>query len=234
MMEPKLIYIPEPQLTFGYNQKMEDPRDGLTLFGPYSRDLYYGQINIGVIGPEKQRKYIVDYLKLIHQPVISTEADISRPYFPGLEAALGIYINFATLQQIDVDIKKIEEYLKYTDSYQRVFNLSNLYADPLNKYAVQEQAPVSVWFVVIPDDIYRFSRPKSKIEKAGDNIMIGLSNKERKSNQPFLFEDLNELKEAYEFEINFHNQLKAKLLNPTCNLNPTKLVLSWVGWFQVP
>jgi len=212
MMEPKLIYIPEPQLTFGYDQKMEDPRDGLTLFGPYSKDLYSGQVNIGVIGPEKQRKYVIDYLKSIHQPVISSDPDIARPYFPGLEAALGIYINFSAVQQIDIDNNKIEEYLKYTDSYQRVFNLSNLYADPLNKYAVQEQAPVSVWFVAISDDIYRFSRPKSKIEKADDNIKVGLSNKERKSNQPFLFEELNDLKEAYEFEVNFHNQLKAKLL----------------------
>src|SRR5687768_14594479 len=115
MKEPKLIYIPEPQLTFGYNQKMEDPRDGLTLFGPYSRDLYSGQINIGVIGPEKQSNYVIDYLKKIHQPVISSEPDVARPYFPGLEAALGIYINFPSLQQIDIDIKKIGEYLKYTD-----------------------------------------------------------------------------------------------------------------------
>ena len=213
MIEPKLIYIPEPLLTFGYNQKMEDPRDGLTLFGPYSRDLYSGQINIGIIGPEKQRKYVIDYLKSIHQPVISSKPDIARPYFPGLEAALGIFVNFSAIQQIDVDSKKIEEYLKYTDSYQRVFNLSNLYAEPLNKYAVQEQAPISVWFVAIPDDIYRFSRPKSKIEKADDNIKIGLSSKDRKSNQPFLFGELNELKEAYDFEVNFHNQLKAKLLS---------------------
>ena len=29
----------------------------------------------------------------------------------------------------------------------------------------------------------------------------------------FLFDEYNELREAYEFEINFHNQLKAKLLN---------------------
>ena len=212
-MEPNLIYLPEPQLTFGYNQKMEDPRDGLTLFGPYSRSLYSGQINVGIIGPEKQRNYVVEYLKLIHKPVVSTEPDIARPYFPGLEAALGVYINFSAVQYIDVDIKKIEEYLKYTDSYQRVFNLSNLYSDPLNKYAVQEDAPVDVWFVVIPDDVYKFSRPKSKIEKAPDNIKIGLSSKERRSTQQFLFDELNELKEAYEFEVNFHNQLKAKLLD---------------------
>jgi hypothetical protein len=55
MKEPKLIYIPEPKLTFGFGQKMEDPRDGLTLFGPYSKDQYSGQVNVGVIGPKIQR-----------------------------------------------------------------------------------------------------------------------------------------------------------------------------------
>lgn len=212
MTEPQLIYLPEPKLTFGYQQKMEDPRDGLTLFGPFSKDQYSGQVNVGIIGPKTQREYVINYLKSIHKPIISKVPDLARPYFPGLEAAFGIFINFASLQQIDVDRKKIDEYLKYTDSHQRVHNLSNLYAEPLNKFANQEQAPVSVWFVAIPDDIYKFSRPKSKIEKAEDNIKTGLSGKERKSNQGFLFDELTELKEAYQFEVNFHNQLKAKVL----------------------
>lgn len=30
----QLVKLPEPALLFGYNQSMEDPRDGLTLFGP--------------------------------------------------------------------------------------------------------------------------------------------------------------------------------------------------------
>lgn len=34
MFKQKLIHIPEPKLTFGYNQKLSDPRDGITLFGP--------------------------------------------------------------------------------------------------------------------------------------------------------------------------------------------------------
>ena len=213
MIEPQLIHIPEPLLTFGYNQKMEDPRDGLALFGPYSRNQYSGQINIGIIGPKPQREYVLEYLKSIHQPVIGADRDVARPYFPGFEAAFGVFINFNSIQQIDVDINKINEYLKYTDSHQRVFHLCNLFAGPLNQYANQEQAPVSVWFVAITDDIFRFGRPKSKISKADDNIKIGLTNKERKINANFLFDDMNELKEAYQFEVNFHNQLKAKLLS---------------------
>jgi len=40
-----------------------------------------------------------------------------------------------------------------------------------------------------------------------------LKKSERNSDQAFLFDELNELQGAYDFEINFHNQLKAKLLS---------------------
>jgi len=213
MNEPRLIFIKEPQLTFGYFQKMEDPRDGLTLFGPYTKTTNSGQLNIGIIGPDNQRRALLEYLKKIHQPIISTVTDVARPFFPGLEAAFGVYINFDAVQQISVDESQILEYLKYTDKHQRVHNLSNLYADKLHKYSNEEHSPVSVWFVAIPDEIYRYGRPKSVIPNSADNVRKGLTTKERKSGQTFLFDDMNLLKEAYNFEVNFHNQLKAKLLS---------------------
>jgi len=35
-MNNNLIYFDEPKLAFGYDQTSEDPRDGLSLFGPYA------------------------------------------------------------------------------------------------------------------------------------------------------------------------------------------------------
>ena len=45
----KLIRLAEPTLLFNYGQAMEDPRDGLTLFGPLDKGRPYG-IRVGVIG----------------------------------------------------------------------------------------------------------------------------------------------------------------------------------------
>lgn len=213
MIEPKLIYIAEPKLTFGHGQKMEDPRDGLTLFGAYSKNVHIGQISVGIIGPKEQRKYVKAYLKRLHQPVIAENADIARPYFPGLEAAFDIFINVDAIQEIDVSRENIDEFLRYTDGHQRVFNLTNLFAKKLKRYLNEEHTPVTVWFIAIPDAIYQFGRPKSKIPRAADNKYIGLRKSDRNTNRPFLFDEMNELNEAYDYEINFHNQLKAKLLN---------------------
>lgn len=213
MKEPVLFHIPEPKLTFGYDQRMSDPRDGITLFGPYTRKKLTGQINIGVIGPEGARTFFTDYLRRIHRPIFSTVQDAARPYFPGLEAAFGIFVNFENLRQIEVPQEDIEKYLKYADGHQRVHNLSNLYINRLIRYSKQEEAPITVWFIIIPDDVYTYGRPKISIPASKEKVNIGLSKHDRDSKDGFLFKEMNELKEAYEFEVNFHNQIKAKLLD---------------------
>ena len=44
-----LLHLPEPKLLFRYGQALEDPRDGLTLFGPLDEISPYG-IRAAVIG----------------------------------------------------------------------------------------------------------------------------------------------------------------------------------------
>lgn len=209
---PKLKHIQETKLTFGYGQKLQDPRDGLTLFGPFSRNKFKGQVTVGIIGPQNQRQYVREYLQKIHKPVYPLKPDRARPYFPGLETTFGICINFDNLVEIDVSNADIEKYLKYTDGHQRVHNLTNLYALPLEKHKNEEEIPVMVWFVAIPDSVYLYGRPNSKIPSSTDNVKIGLKKDVITSGQFFLFEEDNKLREAYEYEIDFHNQLKAKLL----------------------
>lgn len=213
LLEPELGFIVEPQLSFGYNQKTADPRDGLMLFGPFDREKIKGQVNIGIIGCVKQRAYLKAYLKKLHAPVLNNGSDIARPFFPGIESALGIHVNFENIVEIDVSEDEVNKFLRYTDGHQRVYNLSNLYANELIKYSREEDRPVTVWFVIIQDDIFKFGRPKSKLPKSTENIRMGLKQNERNRSAPFLFNDMTALQDAYEFEINFHNQIKAKLLN---------------------
>ena len=207
-----LFHLSEPKLTFGYGQKLGDPRDGLTLFGPFSRDKLMGQLNVGVIGPSIQREGLKKYLRSLHKPIFADKLDIARPYFPGLEAAFGVFINFENLKEIEVPITEINDSLKYSDAHQRIHNLCNLFSQKLIKYQKQEDMSVTIWFVAIPDDIYVYGRPKSRIPKSQLNVRSRLSRKEKQSTQIFIFDEMNQLREAYNFEANFHNQLKAMLL----------------------
>lgn len=202
--------IDEPLLTFGHHQKTIDPRDGLTLFGPFTRDKI-NYCSIGIIGTSEGRQRVIRWLERIQKPIFSKDGDIARPYFPGLEAAFEFEINFDAIVQLDVDKAQIDTYLKYSDSYQRVHNLSNCYVEQLLRYIKEEETPVLVWFVVIPDDIYTYGRPKSVIPKSEGNIGIGIKGKYSRTT-PSLFSEYTVLQEAYKYEINFHNQLKTKLL----------------------
>ena len=215
MIIPELTHIEEPSLTFGYKQKSCDPRDGLMLFGPNSRNKLSGQISIGIIGPKELREVLFHYLKRIHYPIINEDKSIARPSFPGIQTVFDIHINFDSIPQIEIDREEINKYIKYADNYQRVHNLVNLYTDKLKAYIRQEEVPVNVWMVIIPEVIFQYGRPNSRIPSSDDNVKTGLKPKDRKSQQLNLFfqEEINELKEAYEFEVNFHNQLKAKLLD---------------------
>src|SRR6056297_1327657 len=200
MIEPEMIHIPEPKLSFGYNQKISDPRDGLTLFGPYTKKKISGQINVGVIGPNNLRLKLIEFLKKIHSSVKSNNDDFARPDFPGLNATFGIHINFDNLQQIEVPQDEIDKYLHYTDNHQRVHNLTNLFSDKLIDFTNKEEVPVTVWFVIIPEDIFRFGRPNSRIPKSDKNITVGLKKKDRDSKQLSMFfqEEKDALREAYQ------------------------------------
>lgn len=215
MIEPILTYIPEPLLSFGNGQTAIDPRDGLMLFGPFDKRKVKGSKNIGIIGPEKLRGKMKEYLKKIHSPIINSDRTIARPNFPGLETIFGISVNFDNIIEINVNENEIKNFLKYTDAHQRVHNLVNLYVEPLLKYSENEEMPVDVWFVVIPEDIFIYGRPKSRIPKSKENVTISLNKSERNPTMEDLFfqEENDLLREAYKFEVNFHNQLKAKILN---------------------
>lgn len=216
MIEPIIKYIAEPNLTFGNNQKATDPRDGLMLFGPFDCKKVNGCITLGIIGPLSARKAMISYLKKLHSPILPLKDPKKHPMFPGIESVMGISINFDNIQQINIDGKEIEEALKYTDSHIRINKLVNLYVEPLVSFGKEEEMPVNLWMVVIPESIFTYGRPKSRIKNADNNIKTKISKDLLNPLQQNLFPEFQEIddkiREAYSFEVNFHNQLKARLL----------------------
>lgn len=211
-MKPELIHLKEVNLEFGNEQKCTDPRDGITLFGVFKKAV---SSSIGIIGTREGIMRCKKWLQSISEPVLSDNEDIARPFFPGIQAAYQLDLNLEEIPSIIVNDKEISKYLRYTDRHQRNHNLTNLYSNPLITYQNEGETPVHTWIVMIPDDIWRFGRPKSNIPKSDDNIKIKIKSKyERNDSVQLLFgNDKNaDLRLAYKFEPNFHNQLKAKLL----------------------
>lgn len=209
----ELRHINEPFLLFNYNQKVTDPRDGLTLFGPYTKNKI-NNFSIGLIGTTygivKMKKWIEKFLK----PMIPLKKDYAKPFYPGFESIFGVTINLNSTIEIAIDEAKLKEYYRYSDAHVRVANLVDLYVDSLVEYKTDDdRPPVNLWFVIIPDEVYQHGRMKSKA--SGDPIKIGIKNKYDRENKG-LFDDLDtdyaKLKESYNYDNHFHNQLKLKLL----------------------
>lgn len=216
MIEPILKYISEPYLTFGNDQKAIDPRDGLMLFGPFDSKKVSGSVTLGIVGPIQARKKMTNYLRELHGQVLPIKDSQKHPIFPGLESTMGISVNFESIQQLNVDDDEIEATLKYTDSHIRIHKLVNLYVEPLVSYSKEEEMPVNLWMVVIPEAIFTYGRPNSKIKNSENNIKAKIPkdilNRFSQNLFPEYQEEDEKIRYAYSFETNFHNQLKARLL----------------------
>ncbi len=213
---PKILTISEPKLLFNYEQATEDPRDGLTLFGPLERGKPYG-IRFAVVGTPDGIRRFRQWLVSIQLPM-GNPADCARPTFPGFEAAFGIPWKPAPQFEIAVDEAELHRRINYSDAHHRVYKAVDLYEDAIVKTFTSEDSPVDLWFIIVPDDVYRNCRPKStvsagsRIDSCGDLSDREVADAARGQQLMFGNDLAVELSKAYEFEVNFHNQLKARLL----------------------
>src|SRR5690606_32860394 len=87
-----------------------------------------------------------------------------------------------------------------------------------------EDAKADVWFVVIPDEIYKYCRPQSSLPKelviTRKTTTRGNAHKMLKQGTS-LFPDINIANEPYKYDAHFHNQLKARLLGKSI---PTQIL----------
>lgn len=208
-----LYHINEPSLLFNFNQRMIDPRDGLLLFGPFNKNKI-NNITIGIIGTTEGIRHMKNWINKFLKPIFPLKKDFAKPLYPGFESVFGITINPFSTIEIEIEEEKLKLFYRYSDKYVRVSNMVDLYVDSLVDYKHNDdRTPVNLWFVVIPDDVYLYGRIKSK--SASDTIKIGICDKYARVNRG-LFDDLDpeyvKLKECYNYDNHFHNQLKLKLL----------------------
>src|SRR2546423_12528607 len=211
-MQP-LIRLNEPTLLFGHGQAMEDPRDGLTLFGPLDEGKPYG-IKAGVIGRKDRIRRFKEWVKRIQGPISNDKPQLSRPPFPGFEAAFRIPWDPEPALHIEILDDELD-CIYLDDKYQRVYETVNVYSSKIVEAITEEETKIDIWFVIVPDEVYKYCRPKSIVEA---NLRIAAEGKMspnaalKAQSMAFMFQDMNEDAVPYQYEVNFHNQLKARLL----------------------
>jgi hypothetical protein len=223
----KLIHLTEPSLLFRHDQAVEDPRDGLNLFGPLDKGSPYG-IRAGVIGTNNGVRRFREWAAKIQGPVIEPDADemfqLSHPAYPGFEAAFRIPWNPAPVIEIEISRDDLNKRLYLANKHQRVYKTVDLYADAILKASKNEDLKVDVWFVIVHDDVYKYCRPESYLPAAQSITVeqkITVKEARRLQTEPSLFAEVNVDATPYQYEPNFHNQLKARLLGHDA---PTQII----------
>ncbi|MBS1585667.1 MAG: hypothetical protein JSS82_08980 [Bacteroidetes bacterium] len=210
----ELKHINEPFLLFNHNQRVIDPRDGLTLFGPFNKNKI-NNFSIGIIGTETGVSRMKSWISKFLKPIPAYKNDPAKPFYPGFEAIFGVTINLNSTVELKIDESAMLQYYKYSDSHVRIAKMVDAYTERLMESEKDDdRPPVDLWFVVIPEEIYLVGRPKSKaISK--DVIKVGIKDRYTRENKGLFDEidpELAKTKESYKYENHFHNQLKLKLL----------------------
>ncbi len=159
-----LLHLLEPLLQFRYDQSLEDPRDGLTLFGPLDEGKPYG-IRSSVIGTPSGIAAFRRWLERIQLPIIPRPSQVSRPAFPGFEVAFRTPLRPVPLAEITIPEDDLKATLYLDDSHQRVYRTVELFSSRIIEFHKREETLPDLWFVVIPDEVHRLCRPKSYVDR---------------------------------------------------------------------
>ena len=218
-----LEFFEEPKLLFRYDQGMEDPRDGLSLFGPLDKGKPHG-LRAGVVGTREGLRRFRDYVKRIQLPIVSDARHRNRPVFPGFEAIYGIPWNPVPHLEREINETELLKRVNLDDRHIRVFQTVDLFAGEILDAHGKDDEKADVWFLVVPDILYQNCRPRSfvgKFDQVKAEGKIGLRTAKKLRVQPDLFSEQNAKVTPYLHDPDFHNQIKARLLQDKI---PTQLL----------
>lgn len=212
MPAKKLKWIPEPKLRFAHGQLLDDPKDGLLLFGPPKplAGLSYGVVGTAT-GVSQLEKWAV---KMAHA-IPAADEITSSVAWPGFEAAFRAPFPVEPRVRCVIDDEKLRRVIRLSDPHQRVFDTVDLFSSEIDRWVKEEDAKVSLWFVVVPEELWKLCRPNSTVSKANaTRPEVHLSHKRALEmiEARDLFNEANEAAEKHLYENHFHNQFKARLL----------------------
>ena len=209
-----LNYVDEPGLLFGHCQAMEDPRDGLFLFGPLDSLPKPHGISMAVIGTQDGIRKFKNWAGQMHQPMYNERGTTGRPFFPGFEAVYRTPLLTEGIIEQEIAREELDKRLFHGDQHVRTYGTVDLYAERIIESTQNDDYKVDVWFVVIPDDVYKYCRPNSVVpeELVVSKTVLSKAVAKNIVDKDSLFPQITEEATPYRWEVNFHHQLKARLL----------------------
>jgi len=214
MMSLSGTILDEPLLTFGHGQSLAHPKDGLFLYGPMEPKTAQ-ELRIGAIGSRAALECLERWMQSVRGFIPAFSEKPHHAPFPGVEAAFGVKWAPKPQQTIVLPDGALETRIRYSDKHRRVYDAVDLVVTELLNYKRRSDVRPDVWMVVLPEVVSRYGRPKSKVPKEQQVQAPSAATStfyRRNADAPFLFPEDEAARLPYQYELNFHNQLKARLL----------------------
>ncbi len=210
-MSSDAILLEEPRLEFRYGQFLEDPHDGLSLFGPYGVEVsaHPKNLTIGVIGTPEGIRAFNQWSRVAKGPIYPGDGLDTHlwPVFPGFEVAFCSELPREPAWSHELDSEKLKQESMLKDASKRAVGVVEQYLSAIEKTKKKDEA-FGVLVCVVPDIIWKNCRPESYVWGATGE---GVSRKERElraSGQTDFFNSYDP--EIYAYSVDFRRQLKAR------------------------
>ena len=239
-MSNPAILLDESRLEFRYKQSLEDPHDGLSLFGPYGIEASSHPKNIcmGVIGSPEGIQAFTRWCKSVRGPIYAGEEKNPNlwPVFPGFEAAFCSDLPREPAWSCELDLETITQESMLKDASKRAAGVVNQYLGAIEKTEKRDE-PFGVLVCVVPEFVWKNCRPQSFVSGAKGE---GVSKKERElraGGQTGFLDDYDP--QIYAYSVDFRRQLKARSMEhriPIQIVRERRLEVDPNNWprFQTP
>ena len=212
-MTSSVILFDEPDLEFRYGQRMQDPRDGLALFGPFDADHPSRPRSLSyiVLGTDKGIEKFHVWSKLTSAPCIEAPKGNHRlwPPFPGFEAAFCTEWPENPIWTFSIDENDLITASRQHDSHERVYSVVDYYLEGL-KVTEKMEERIDVAICVVPDEVWANCRIKSRVLQPVGERVSPKQVRSRQSGQLELFEQFDP--DQYLLSTDFRRQLKARAM----------------------
>lgn len=213
----KIELLSEPLLQFAHGQAEEHPKDGLMLYGPVGGTSKRGTLNFGVIGTQAGVELLQNWSKTVTGYIPPHRDGVAHhSAFPGFEAVFGLQWPETPISTVVLSEREIAKAIRIVNPHEAIKSTTDIYADAIDRY-LNNDADVApdFWYVVIPDEVYKWGRPKSRppiSERKGGKAKMRSRDARHFLSEPSMLPEDNWEAELQLYDLNFHNQLKARLL----------------------
>ena len=209
----ELQLLPEPPLEFRYGQQLSDPRDGLSLFGPYDAGLssHPGALTYGVVGTSEGLEMFAAWSRAMLRSWTNAPKGRHRlwPPYPGFQAAFACNWHSEPAWRRVLDSHTLSDLARRHDPYERVYSVVDEYLEAFKELEKLDQR-INVMVCIVPDEIYKTCRIKSRVSNPTGENVSSKRIRERKSGQLDMFSTY--APEQYELSLDFRRQIKARAM----------------------